>query len=151
MTLPHHWKPQSITATTAPPLFAAVNEFGNYVGIAPVSVIVPYGAGVLPANDYYQWKILGSCKVLSIVATFSGNLTGNFTIEIYDEGTLKRTITLAYNQAGTTLTDAWIYEPISLYLKEGCTIKTKSSTALTGLEAYCSPIIIDGTVIGVNV
>lgn len=151
MTLPHHWKPQSITPATAPPLFGAVNEFNNYLGIAPVPLIVPYGAGALPANDYYQWEILGSCKVLAIVATFSGSLSGTFTIEIYDKGTLKRTINLGYNQAGTTLTDAWIYEPVALYLKESCVIKVKTSKELTGLEAYCSPVIIDDTVIGVNV
>lgn len=151
MTLPHHWKPQSITPATAPPLFGAVNEFNNYLGIASLPVIIPYGAGIIPADDYYQWEILGDCKVLAIIATFSGTLSGTFTIEIYDKGALKRTLTLSYNQAGVTLTDAWTYEPLSLFLKSGCIVKVKSSKALTGLEAYCAPLIIDDTVIGVNV
>lgn len=151
MTLPHHWKPVSITPANAPPLFAATNEFNNYVGLKPIEVIIPYGAGVIPANDYYEWEIAGSCKVLSIIAVFSGSLSGTFTIEIYDHGTLKRTMTLNYANTGQTLTDAWIYEPISLYLKEGCTVKVKSSKELVGLEAYCEPVIIDDTVIGKNV
>lgn len=151
MTLPHHWKPTSIIANNPPALWGVVNEYNNYLGIKPIAIIVPYGAGLIPANDYYEWEIQGSCKVLAIVASFSGTLTGTFTFEIYDNGSLKRTITLNYAQTGQTLTDAWTYEPFSLYLKDGCTVKAKSSKELLGLEAYCEPIIIDDTIIGKNV
>lgn len=151
MTIPHHWKPSSITPTNAPPLLGAINEYNNYIGLKPIEVIVPYSAGVIPANDSYEWEIAGSCKVLSIIALFSGNLTGTFTIEVYDGSTLKRAINLSYANTGQTLTDAWIYEPVSLYLKENCKVRVKSSKDLLGLEAYCEPRIIDESIIGKNI